>query len=121
MDSFFNTNFLIGFLLAKDRPRDEALSIGLAASQLPPNNIVGTLILKKEVDKVSEAEKKNVELEEDMRKVAEILQKAKDDLKNNKNISKDEKRKLNAILGRFNFKIELSEICSGEEKSPKAK
>ncbi|MGB7292645.1 MAG: hypothetical protein WBD99_10775 [Thermodesulfobacteriota bacterium] len=61
MNGIFNNNFLIGFLLAKDLPRNEALTVGLAAGQ--SKTIVGPLLLKPQIDARTELETKNASLQ----------------------------------------------------------
>lgn len=66
MDGVFNQNFMLGFLMAKDRPRDEAISAGLQLSQAPANNAVSVVLVKKQVDKVTELETLNKKQSEEI-------------------------------------------------------
>lgn len=54
MNGIFNNNFLMGFLLAKDLPRNEALTVGLAAGQsrtfLGPLLMQPTLVARKDFE-----------------------------------------------------------------------
>lgn len=63
MNGIFNNNFLIGFLLAKDLPRNEALTVGLTSGMFPQNNMVGPLLLKPQIDTRIDLETKNTSLQ----------------------------------------------------------
>lgn len=56
MNGIFNNNFMLGFLLAKDRPRDEALNAGLQLGQMPANSPIGMVLVKRQVDQKQELE-----------------------------------------------------------------
>jgi len=61
MNGIFNNNFLMGFLLAKDLPRNEQFTMGLAAGQ--SKTIVGPLLLKPQIDTRVDLEAKNTTLQ----------------------------------------------------------
>lgn len=70
-DLFNNNNFVMGFILANGRPQNERLLAGLTASQFQPNNMAGTLMLKKQIDQVSELEATKNGLEAKVSKLEE--------------------------------------------------
>ncbi|WP_227370553.1 hypothetical protein [Halomonas sp. M20] len=75
MNEIFNNNFLFGFLLAKDRPRDEALNAGLQLGQMPANSPIGMVLVKRQVDQKQELETRlNVSSAEVIRLTAENLE-----------------------------------------------
>lgn len=107
MNNIFGMNFLFGYLIARDRPRNEAFTTGLTASLFPANNLVGPVLLKTQVDKLNDLEKTNATTEEDISTVAEILKKETTYLKGSTVISSEEKEQLNLKLGRFGFSLEV--------------
>jgi hypothetical protein len=56
LGSLNTTNFVLGMALAKDLPRSEAATTGLAASQFPGGSILGPVLLKPLIDGRTEAE-----------------------------------------------------------------
>ena len=74
MDNLFGMNFLFGYLIAKNRPRNEALTTGLTASLFPANNLVGPLLLKTQVDKTSEAERRTTAADEKIKLVKTVYE-----------------------------------------------
>ncbi len=109
MNNLFNNNFLLGVLLAKDRPQNERILVGLTASQFQQNNLIGTVMLKKQVDQVGELEetnkeleKKNIELKKSLQIVANVLN--HDTLHPKlEELENDLKQTLNSDLGQFGF------------------
>lgn len=73
MTGFINNNFLLGLMISKDRPKDEAIQTAITASQFGASNIVGTVMLKKQVDKVTEVEQKSTTLENEKTAITKKL------------------------------------------------
>ena len=76
MNGIFNNNFLIGFLLAKDLPRNEALTVGLTSGMFPQNNMVGPLLLKSQIDTRIDLDTKNASLQGSLNTIKSELAKA---------------------------------------------
>lgn len=81
MNSMIGMNFLFGYLVARDRPQNEAIMTGLTASLFPANNLVGPVLLKTQVDKVKDLEEKKAQAEVDaMTSIAIIMEINEDDV-----------------------------------------
>lgn len=102
MNGIFNNNFLVGFLLAKDLPRNEALTVGLASGMFPQNNMVGPLLLKPQIDTRIDLEAKNASLQGSLNNIQGELIQAKKELASLNRPLKVESREIGGIL---NFTI----------------
>jgi len=70
MNGFFDTNFLMGWLVARDRPNDEAILNGLKAGMLKSNMaMAGTLLSKRDIDRLTELEKDKAAVETELNNV----------------------------------------------------
>lgn len=56
----FNSNFLLGMVLAKDLPKEQKLLCGLTAGLFPKRNMMGPVLLKPQIDARIDLDKKRV-------------------------------------------------------------
>ncbi len=69
----FNDNFLMGWLISKDRDdNSEAIKTGLTASQFPANNPMGVLLLKNHVDTIIDLEQQVESLKNEGVKISDL-------------------------------------------------
>ena len=118
MNGIFNNNFLIGFLLAKDLSRNEALTVGLASGMFPQNNMVGPLLLKPQIDTRIDLETKNTSLQGSLNNIQGELIKAKNELASLNRPLKVESRENGGVL---NFTISGAETTTLKFKNENAK